>query len=182
MYKNIPHEKGLPVERLEDYGFGKGYQHIVDTMSMLLSRLDEIQNRGKHVILLVQDGVSIHVNPTGEDYMQYGPDLLHTSGKTPRSVRNQYCAWADHVCRIGPMAITVREVQAKTAQKGDGGYTRGFRFGKAPEDTDRVVHLRTSGVAMKVKSRTAQDDYVSFYEPKDNALWVSIFGQEWNCA
>lgn len=179
MYENIPHEKGQHVSRLEDYGFGKGYQHIVDTMMQLLSRLDNLQVKGKNLIVLAQEGVITRLNPLGEDYMQFGPDLMHTQGKNPKSVRNPWCAWADHVCRIGPLEVTATELQDRS--KAQGGYSRGFRFGKACQPADRVVHLRTPGVAMKVKSRTAQDDYVSFREPKDNALWVSVFGEKWNC-
>lgn len=180
MYANIKHEKGCAVERLEDYGFGKGYQHIVDTMAMLLSRLDDLQRQGKNIIVLAQEGVVTKINPTGEDYMQFGPDLLHTSGKNPKTVRDPWCAWADHVCRIGPAEVTVGEVQGRAIDTVDKGYKKGFRFGKALGETDRVVHVRTKGVAMKVKSRTAQDDCVPFSEPKDNALWVTIFGQAWN--
>ncbi len=181
MYANIKNpDTGKQVMRLEDYNFARGYQHIVDTMNMLKGRLDNLQQRGKHLIILAQEGVTIKINPVGEDYMQLGPGLLHTMGKNPKSVRDPYCEWADHVCRIGPLDCTVEQLQAIQARKTDGGYARGFHFGKACGPTDRVVHLRTDGVAMKVKSRTAPDDYVSFSEPKDNALWVSIFGQEWN--
>lgn len=177
MFENVKHEKGHHVQRLEDYGFGKGYGHIVDTMNMLLGRLDALQRRGKNILILAQEGVVVRINPTGEDYMQFGPDLLHTTSKNPKTVRDPYCAWADHVCRIGPLDMTVTEVQAKSVERG---YAKGFRFGKAVGATDRVVHMRTNGMAMKVKSRTAPYDCCSFSEPKDNALWVSIFGEEWN--
>jgi hypothetical protein len=173
-YRNNQH---VAVERLEDYSYAKGYQHVFDGMQNLLAKLDELHRRNKNVILLAQEGVVIRINPAGEDYMQWGPDLIHTSGKKPISTRDSYCAWADHVCRIGPSMVSTGEIQDR--QKKDG-YLKGFRYGKALGETERVVHLRTKGVAMKVKSRTAQDDCVPFSEQKDNALWVSIFGQEWN--
>ncbi len=103
MFKNIKHEKGGEVSRMEDYGFGKGYGHLVDTMNLLLRGLDQLQATGKNIIVVAQEGVSLKVNPMGEDYMQFGPDLLHTASRNPKSVRDPFCAWADHVCRIGPM-------------------------------------------------------------------------------
>ena len=177
MFVNIKHEKGHPVERLDGYGFGKGYGHLVDTMNLLLRALDQLQMTGKNIIVVAQEGVSLKVNPMGEDYMQFGPDLLHTTSKNPKSVRDPFCAWADHVCRIGPHEVIASEIQDKPVDKG---YQKGFRFGKVVENVTRVVHLKTESLAMKVKSRTVDEPCAPFSEPKDNGLWVCIFGQDWN--
>ena len=42
---NVKHEKGNKIERIEDYGFGKGYQHVYETFLTLLGDLDQHARR-----------------------------------------------------------------------------------------------------------------------------------------
>ena len=39
--ETVPHEKGQKVNRIEDYGFGKGYRHIYEVFLTLLGDLDK---------------------------------------------------------------------------------------------------------------------------------------------
>lgn len=97
---NVPHEKGGLVRRIEDYGFGKGYQHVYDTWLCLLADLDRAIERGVGVCLLAHECASEAPNPQGEDYLRHEPRLqISKSGKA--SVRSRTFEWADHVLYIG---------------------------------------------------------------------------------
>ena len=52
----VPHEKkDVLIRRIEDYGYGKGYQHVYDTFLTLLGDLDQHTRAGRHVILICHD-------------------------------------------------------------------------------------------------------------------------------
>lgn len=94
--QNVPHEKGSRVARIEDYGFGKGYQHLFDTFLLILADLDRLTERGKHVVLICHECVNDAPNPSGEDFMRYEPRLqAPKSGKA--SIRDRVFEWADWV-------------------------------------------------------------------------------------
>ena len=98
--KNIPHEKGNRVERIEDYGYGKGYQHVYDTFLTLLSDLDAHVRAGRNVILVCHDCTNTVPNPSGEDWIRYEPRLQGpASGKA--SIRLRVREWADHLLFLG---------------------------------------------------------------------------------
>lgn len=93
---NVPHEKGQLVRRVEDYGFGKGYQHLFDTFLLILSDVDRLIERGKNVVLVCHECVNDAPNPSGEDFMRYEPRLqAPKSGKA--SIRDRVFEWADWV-------------------------------------------------------------------------------------
>ncbi|HOP99073.1 MAG TPA: ATP-binding protein [Verrucomicrobiota bacterium] len=96
----VPHEKGHRVSRVEDYGYGKGYQYVFDTFLPLLSDLDRHCRAGRNVILIAHDCCTNVPNPAGEDWLRYEPRLQSpTSGKA--SVRLRVREWADHVLFLG---------------------------------------------------------------------------------
>lgn len=98
--KTVPHEKGHKVQRIEDYGFGKGYQHIYDTFLGLLADFDRHVRAGRNVILIAHECTSTVPNPRGEDYLRYEPRLQNpSSGKA--SIRHRLKEWADHVLFLG---------------------------------------------------------------------------------
>ena len=98
--RTVPHEKGNRVQRIEDYGYGKGYSHVYDTFLTLLGDLDAHVRAGRNVILVCHDCVSNVPNPTGEDWIRYEPRLQSpASGKS--SIRLRVREWADHVLFIG---------------------------------------------------------------------------------
>lgn len=96
----IPHEKGHRVQRLEDYGFGKGYTHVYDTFLPILSDLDRHCRAGRHVILICHDCTSTVPNPNGEDWLRYEP-RLQNPGSGKASIRLRVREWADHLLFLG---------------------------------------------------------------------------------
>lgn len=98
--RNVPHEKGNRIVRIEDYGYGKGYQHVYDVFLTLLGDLDQHAAAGRNVILICHDCTSTVPNPHGEDWIRYEPRLQSpSSGKS--SIRLRVREWADHVFFMG---------------------------------------------------------------------------------
>ena len=98
--KNVPHEKGNRIERIEDYGFGKGYTHIYETFLNLLGDLDVHARAGRNIVLIAHDCTANVPNPQGEDFIRYEPRLqAPASGKN--SIRLRLREWADHVLFVG---------------------------------------------------------------------------------
>jgi hypothetical protein len=99
--KNVRHEKdGVVIHRIEDYGFGKGWQHVYETFLPLLGDLDAHVRAGRHVILICHDCTATVPNPRGEDYIRWEPRLQNpSSGKA--SVRLRLREWLDHLLYVG---------------------------------------------------------------------------------
>ena len=96
----VKNDKGQYVHRIEDYGYGKGYQFIFDTFLPLMSDLDRHCRSGRNVILIAHECVTTVPNPNGEDWMRYEPRLqCPNSGKA--AVRLRLKEWADHVLFLG---------------------------------------------------------------------------------
>jgi len=113
---NIKTEKGNYIRRIEDYGYGKGYQHIYDTYLNLIAALDRHVALGRHVIFTAHDCTVNVPNPTGDDWLQYQPRLQSpNSGKA--SIRLRLREWADHLLCV------LYDVDVKSG-KGRGGGTR----------------------------------------------------------
>lgn len=91
----VPHEKGKPIARVEDYGFGKGYRHWYDSCVLLLGDLDAHRAAGRHVILLCHEVTEKAPNPDGDEYLRYEPNLLQ-QGKEAR-FRDRVKNWCDHL-------------------------------------------------------------------------------------
>ena len=109
---NIPHEKGAgkTIKRIEDYGYGKGYQHLYDTFLVLLNDLDQHARAGRHVIIVCHDCTASVPNPSGEDWIRYEPRLQSpSSGKA--SIRLRVREWADHVFFLG-LDVVVKDGKA----------------------------------------------------------------------
>ena len=99
--KNVPHEKdGVVIRRIEDYGYGKGYQHLYETFLTMLGDLDLHVRAGRHVILIMHDCTATVPNPKGEDYIRWEPRLQNpSSGKA--SIRLRVREWLDHLLFVG---------------------------------------------------------------------------------
>ena len=114
--ETVPHERGHRVHRLEEYGFGKGLNHIYETYLLLLQDLDMQIRKGRHVIFIAHECISEMPNPFGENFIRYEPHLQSPkSGKS--SIRNRVVQWANHVLFLG------YDVNAERG-KGQGGGTR----------------------------------------------------------
>lgn len=95
---NIPHEKGHFVRRLEDYGFGKGYTHVMETFLNLLADLDAVARAGKHIICTAHVCTEQVPNPSGENYLQFQPRLQ--SPPKQGKIRERCKEWCDHLLYI----------------------------------------------------------------------------------
>ncbi len=102
----VPHEKGHRVQRLEDYGFGKGFTHVYETFLHLLADLDRHCRAGRNVVLICHDCTTTVPNPAGDDWLRFEPRLQSpASGKA--SIRLRVREWADHVLFYGyDVAVT----------------------------------------------------------------------------
>jgi hypothetical protein len=84
--RNVRHEKdGVVIRRIEDYGFGKGYQHNYETFLPLLSDLDQHVRAGRNVVLIMHDCTATVPNPKGEDYIRWEPRLQSPAAARRRS-------------------------------------------------------------------------------------------------
>jgi hypothetical protein len=95
----VPKERGERAKNVEDYGYGKGYQHVYDTFIPMLADLDSHAAAGRHVVLICHDHPTTTPNPAGPDYSRFEP-RLQTSGSGKASIRYRVREWADHVLYI----------------------------------------------------------------------------------
>lgn len=169
MFEHIKHEKGGTVTRLEDYGFGKGYTHLFDTMRLVLQDLDALVRRGVNVCLLCQSMAIRKANPGGIDYLYDGPKLSHPyTEKT--SVRLHVCEWADTVAKIDYVQTTISD-EKRAARTGEL-----VRPGKITGDTTRAIFVHPEPHYF-AKSRTLTEPVIAFSAPNDDSLWQYIFGE-----
>ena len=90
----------MVIRRIEDYGFGKGWQHNFETFLTLLGDLDRHVRAGRHVVLICHDCTATVPNPKGEDWLRYEPRLQNpSSGKA--SIRLRVREWLDHLLYVG---------------------------------------------------------------------------------
>jgi hypothetical protein len=113
----VKHEKGHAVQRVEEYGFGKGYQFVFDTFLPILGDLDRHCRAGRNVILIAHDCTTNVPNPAGEDWLRYEPRLQSpNSGKA--SIRLRVKEWSDHMLFFG------YDINVNESGKGTGKGTR----------------------------------------------------------
>ncbi len=150
----VKHDKGHTVHRVEEYGFGKGYQHIYETYLLFLADLDRQVRAGRNVILIAHNCIENVPNPTGDDWIRYEPHLQKPrSGKA--SIRDRVVRWADHVLFLGYDV-------ASDKGKGIGSGTRSIYPAEMP------THV--------AKSRTLLPEPMPYTSAQDGAVWDQIFG------
>ena len=159
---NIKHEKGFPINGVEDYGWGKGYRHWYDTMRLPMGDIDALANQGKNVILICQMMQVTLSNSGGGDYLCDVPSLQPAHGKdgkgTP-AIWAYYVQMFDQVWKIGYSDIAAHE-------------------GKAASSGERVIYTR-GRPNFKAKSRgdaLHERPLVTFDEPSDDSIWKFLFG------
>ncbi|MCP4541685.1 MAG: AAA family ATPase [Chloroflexi bacterium] len=156
--QTIKHEKGHTVHRFEDYGYGKGFGHLFETMHAVLADLDRLVRMGKNVLLLCQFRGSVRGNEGGEDYVKAGPALYPGSKKGLYNIQAMYCEWVDHIFRIDWENATVED-------------------GKIAPVSTRMIRVKPDAT-FEAKSRgTKFKDYpaVTFATPEDDSLWRILF-------
>lgn len=163
MLENVPHEKGkeIPIKRIEDYGFGKGYRHLYDTARLPLADYDFLIDRGVNVVLSCQMQQVEISNAGGGDFLCDVPKLQKAHGKSTPAVWALYNEWADHVFKLGFDDVVANG-------------------GKAMGTAERVV--RVHGLPhFKAKSRSIPHLFpvVSFSEPSDDSIWRFLFDEAW---
>ena len=111
--KTVRHpDKGTPVNSIEGYGFGKGFQFVFDKYLPLLADLDRHARAGRNVFLIMHECTSNVPNPNGEDWIRYEPRLQNpSSGKA--SIRLRVKEWCDHMLFFGYDVEVSKEGKAK---------------------------------------------------------------------
>lgn len=163
-FETVKTEGGKTATGIEDYGYGKGYRFLTETMRLLLTDLDALVRRGVNVILLAQQGQATVANLEGTDYLEDGPKLYHSKNGT--GVRSEFCEWADHIFRIGHSNVSVAKANAKATK------------GKVSGSTERVI-FTAKELHFVAKSRPI-DGYnipavVSFESQQDDSIWQYVF-------
>jgi len=153
--QNIRHEKGGPVNSIEGYGWGKGYMHVYETFLLLLSDLDALTRRGKHIIATCHDCTAEVPNPGGEDWIRYEP-RLQSPKKGKASIRHRVKEWCDHMFYLGFDTFVDDDGKAK------GSGTRTIY------PTELPTHW--------AKSRTLSENIP--YTGGDTTLWQLLFGKD----
>lgn len=161
--KTVKKEKGGDAQNVEDYGYGKGYTHLLGSMRLLLPDFDNLIRKGVNVLLLAQTANSRVANAEGTDYIQEGPKLHQDSNV---SIRSEFCAWADHVLRIGHGNFTVARANDKATK------------GKISGDSTRLIYTQPR-LHFIAKNRCMPfgrvPEIVSFDSPSDDSIWQFVF-------
>lgn len=158
---NIKHEKGYVIKRIEDYGWGKGYRHLYDTMRLPLHDFDCLIEQGINVVISCQMQQVKTANSSGGDFLCDVPKLQKAHGKSTPAVWELYNEWADHIFKIDYADIQAIE-------------------GKAMGSGKRVI--RVHGMPyFKAKSRSIPHTFpnVTFDNPGDNSIWRFLFEEAW---
>ena len=149
--RNVPTDKGATVQRIEDYGYGKGYTHVYETFMLLMGDLDQHVRAGRNVVLICHDCTATVPNPTGEDYPRFEPRLqAPNSGKA--SIRLRMREWLDHLLYIG--------------------YDVAVQKGKGQGEGTRTIYPVALATCM-AKSRTLDVPFA--YERGSTELWDALF-------
>ncbi|OQB85180.1 MAG: hypothetical protein BWX88_02019 [Planctomycetes bacterium ADurb.Bin126] len=149
--RNVRHERdGVVIRRLEDFGFGKGWQHVFETFLPLLNDLDGHVRAGRNVVLIMHDCTATVPNPKGEDYLRWEPRLQNpSSGKA--SIRLRVREWLDHLLFAS--------------------YDLAAKDGKARGSGTRTVYPQETPWAMaKSRTLTTPVELVKF----DTTLWNQL--------
>lgn len=154
----ITNEKGAKMDSIVRYGYGKGYQHLYDTMKLILQDADGLIRRGKNVIIIAQSAPHNIANATGDDFLREGP-RLHSQKNC--NIEALYCEWADHLFRIGYQFVAVSE------KKATGTNTRAIFT-----DGEQYFRAKSRGNILGPEQAV-----VTFEDPTDDSIWQFLFGE-----
>lgn len=147
---NVKHDKGARITSIESYGYGKGYQYVLETFRLLLSDLDAHKREGRNVVLVCHCTTAYAPNPSGDDYLRYEPDLYQPP-KTGR-IRDAVKNWCDHMLFID--------------------YDKSVKDGKATGAGTRTIYCQELP-HFWAKSRTLGNPIP--YEKGSALLWDELF-------
>lgn len=146
---------------IENYGWGKGFRYLYDTMGLPLGDFDTLAHRGVNLALLCQMQQVEISNAGGANFLCDVPSLQKAHGKSTPAIWAKYVERMDHVLKVGLNDISTEE-------------------GKAASTGTRVVFVHGQ-VHFKAKSRTIPSEYpvVSFEHKADDSIWRMIFDGAW---
>jgi hypothetical protein len=150
--RNVKHEKGKPINAIEDYGYGKGKGHVYDAFLRLLGDLDSHIRAKRHVVCIAHECTAPVPNPGGEDFIRYEP-RLQSPKSGENSIRHRVKEWSDYMLFIGYDTFVNED------GKGTGAGTRTIHFVELP------THW--------AKTRTISDPLP--YTRGSAALWEQLF-------
>lgn len=154
---------GKRVTAMRQYGWD-GPAHLLDSMRLLLTDLDEHVRRGCNVLLLAQVAPATIANAEGLDYLEDGPKLQHNK---QYSVRAEFCEWADHVVRIGYQEFSVARENDKQ------------KAGKVTSDNATRAIFTGGAPHFIAKSRPIDGKrmppVISFANESDASFWQMMF-------
>lgn len=151
---------GQSVERIEDYGWGKGYHHMYEAFIGLLSRLDRHVRAGRNVVLIAHECATVAPNPQGVDYERWEPRLQHPA-KGKGSIRLALKEWTDYLFFYG------WDVDVKAGKKD--------KVGKSQNDAVRTIWTKELPYAM-AKSRGIDESEFIVATTEDVAeFWSAVF-------
>lgn len=153
--ETVKHEKGHWVSSVEGYGFGKGYQFVLETYRLLLADLDAQRRKGRNVVLVCHGTTAYAPNPSGEDFLRNEPDLYQPP-KTGR-IRDAVKNWCDHMVFIDYDVVVTD--------------------GKAEGCGSRTIYCQEMPHYW-AKSRSLEDPIV--YTKGDDTFWKQLLGGKAN--
>jgi len=100
--RNVKHSQNSSkvIHGIEDYGWGKGQNHVFDCFINILGDLDALVRHGLHVVCIAHDCTERVPNPAGEDFIRYAP-RLQSPKSTENSIRLRVKEWCDHLLFVG---------------------------------------------------------------------------------
>ena len=136
--KTVPNDKGQAVDRIESYGWAKGYTHALSEWRWLLQGLDELREKRDMAICLIAHSAVVRFDtPEADPYERY---QLQLHKKADAAV----CEWADAVL-FANYKVTVIDAGGNADRK------RGVGKG------ERLLHTNERP-AFKAKNRYAMPD------------------------
>lgn len=104
----VPADKGVRVERIEGYGYGKGYTHALSEWRTLLAGFDALrEQRGMTIVLIAHSAVTKFEAPDNDAYDRYSLRLQKLADAA-------VCDWADAVLFANYKVVTI---ESRTSDK-----------------------------------------------------------------
>lgn len=94
---------GSKIRSIEDFGYGKGYQHAVEAWEQLLRRLEQLQaRRGLHLVLIAHAVARDHKDPDHDAWKRWTMKLHSKSADV-------IAGWVDAVLFAAPEMVSKKE-------------------------------------------------------------------------
>lgn len=135
--ETVPGDRGVKVERIEQYGYGKGYTHALSEWRRMLRGLDLLREKGIAIACIAHSAVVRFESPETDAYERYQLRLHKGADAT-------ICDWADAVLFAN---YKVAVVETATGQK------RGIGKG------ERMLHTQERP-AFRAKNRYSMPDQI----------------------